>query len=153
MCIPIARQQVSKHILQLDSIGFCNIRTRDNRRQPLLGNGPVNTHPYQQKTVFSMGTILRGYKRAHSVDTMEYKSYNRCTRVKWRIELWDANLQGYELGSRGIEWSQVFGTVSHRIWTRRGNRWSKEYFVWFEVKARVLWHIRCQEKTSEDWES
>jgi hypothetical protein len=31
---------------------------------PLLGNGPINTHSWQQKTVFSLGSVLRPYKRA-----------------------------------------------------------------------------------------
>jgi hypothetical protein len=37
----------------------------------LLGNGPINTHSWQQKMVFSMGSVPRSYKRARS----ELKEY------------------------------------------------------------------------------
>jgi hypothetical protein len=38
---------------------------------------------------------------------------------KSRVEFRDASLPGYELGSRGIELSRVFGTGSRRIRARK----------------------------------
>jgi hypothetical protein len=38
---------------------------------PLLSNGPINTHSWQQKTVFSVRSLPRNYKRAQSGDVKE----------------------------------------------------------------------------------
>lgn len=39
----------------------------------LLGNRLINMHSRQQKTVFSKGSVLRSYKRAHSEELKEYE--------------------------------------------------------------------------------
>jgi hypothetical protein len=39
----------------------------------LLGNIVVNSPPEQQKMVFPMGFLPRGYKRAQSEGVMEYR--------------------------------------------------------------------------------
>jgi hypothetical protein len=53
----IARQRLGKHNHTLSTLGH-----------PLLGNGPINTHSWQHKTVFSVESVPRNYKRAQSED-------------------------------------------------------------------------------------
>jgi hypothetical protein len=55
--MPIARQRLYKHIPEntLPTIGHL-----------LIGNGPINTHSWQQKTVFSVGSVPMNCKRAQS---------------------------------------------------------------------------------------
>jgi hypothetical protein len=55
--MPIARQQLCKHILEV------TFSTVEGNR--LLGNGPINTHSWQKKAVFSVGSVPRNYKRGH----------------------------------------------------------------------------------------
>jgi hypothetical protein len=55
-CIPIARQRVDKHIP-----ATCVHATEEGL--PLLGNGAVNMHSWQQKTMFSVGFLQSGYKK------------------------------------------------------------------------------------------
>jgi hypothetical protein len=60
--MPIARQR-------LHSIPEVTISTIEG--QPLLGNGSINTHSWQQKTVFSVGSMARNYKIAQSEELQD----------------------------------------------------------------------------------
>jgi hypothetical protein len=64
--MPIARQRLGKHILKvtLSIIGHS-----------LLGNGTINTHSRQKKTVFSVWSMTMNYKRAQSGELKEYEEY------------------------------------------------------------------------------
>jgi hypothetical protein len=44
---------------------------------------------------------------------------NNSSAEKTSVEFRDASLPGYELGSRGIEMSSVFGTGNYRIMARK----------------------------------
>jgi hypothetical protein len=56
---------------------------------------------------------------------------------KESVELRDARLLGYELGSRGIELTQIFGIGSYRIMARE-ELVSRRRHVSFEVTVRLL---------------
>jgi hypothetical protein len=56
--MPIARQRLGEHIPE--------VRFSTIEGHPLLGNGPINMHSRQQKTMFSMESVSRNYKRAQS---------------------------------------------------------------------------------------
>jgi hypothetical protein len=64
--IPIARQRVGKHIPANQAHATIGHR--------LLRSGPVNMHSWQQKTVFSVGSLPISYKRAESEDGTEYRT-------------------------------------------------------------------------------
>jgi hypothetical protein len=69
--MPVVRQWLGKHIPEVTlSIIEGN---------PLLGNGPINTHSRQQ-TVFSMESVQRNCKRAQSEELEEYNEYERVKR-------------------------------------------------------------------------
>jgi hypothetical protein len=66
--IPIVRQRLGKPIpeVTLSTIGHL-----------LLGNGSINTHYRQEKTVFSVESVRRNYKTAQSGVQRSTKEYNR----------------------------------------------------------------------------
>jgi hypothetical protein len=69
----IARQRLSKYIPR---------HTRWTIGHSLLGNGPINTHSWQQKTVFSVGSVPRSYKRAQSdLEMIEAKAFRTFIRI------------------------------------------------------------------------
>jgi hypothetical protein len=72
-------------------------------------NRASNTAPYQQGRSFLCGPFKMLKKKCSAVE-------NRSR--EWRVEFRDASLQGYELGSRGIEMSRVFGIGSCIIMAR-----------------------------------
>jgi hypothetical protein len=56
--MPIVRQRLDKHIPEVTLSTIVG--------HPLLGNGPINMHSRQRKTVFSVGPVITNYKRAQS---------------------------------------------------------------------------------------
>jgi hypothetical protein len=68
--MPIARQRLGKHIpeVALSTIGHI-----------LLDNGLINTNSLQQKTVFSVRSVPRNYKRAQSGELKQYEGVRRST--------------------------------------------------------------------------
>jgi hypothetical protein len=57
------------------------------RMYTLLGNGAINTHSRQQKTVFSVVSVPRNYKRAQSEELEEYEEYSGVQRSIQQVEL------------------------------------------------------------------
>jgi hypothetical protein len=72
ICAPKIRASVARGVLYVIRI------------YPLLGNGPINTHSLQQKTVFSVGSVPRGYLED-----------NRCYK-QLSVQLWSANQRATE---------------------------------------------------------
>jgi hypothetical protein len=76
-------------------------------------------------------SVPRCYKRAQKTGRSSVRSSRSrvvCSRRR-RVEVQDASLPGYELGSKGTEWSRVFGIGSRRIRARKGIRWCKGDFI------------------------
>jgi hypothetical protein len=48
----------------------------------LLGNGSENSHSWQQKTLFSVESVLRSYKRTQSEDEAEHITGVESSRVE-----------------------------------------------------------------------
>jgi hypothetical protein len=71
--IPTAKQRVGKHVSAT--------RAHATIEHPVLGNGPANTHSWQQKTMFSVEPVPRSYKRAQSEDGTEYRAVVESSRV------------------------------------------------------------------------
>jgi hypothetical protein len=65
--------------------------------------------------------------------------------LNW-VECRDASLPGHELGSRGVEFSWVFGIGNCKI-----RMWKEDFMC--DLKWQWGLKIRCQDTTSEDWES
>jgi hypothetical protein len=98
-CIPIARQQLGKHIP-------AGTNARDSRTS--IARQRRSKHASSTiEAMFSVWSVPRGYKRTQSEDTTKHGS---------RVEFRDAGLPGYELG---IELSRVFGIGSCRIMARK----------------------------------
>jgi hypothetical protein len=77
--MPIARQRLGKHIPEV------TLSTIEG--YPLLGNGQINTHSCQEKTVFSMESVPRNYKRVQSGELKEYEGEQRSTTaLRWKSE-------------------------------------------------------------------
>jgi hypothetical protein len=104
------------------------------RIDPLLGNDSVNTFP-REPTRSTIGYPLQLISKLASLTTdaefsacsfqSGYKEVFRSSSEqnssrfeKWLVGVRDASLPGYELESRGIELSRVFGFGSCRIMTR-----------------------------------
>jgi hypothetical protein len=126
-CIPIARQRVGKHIPATHlpaTIG-----------RPLLGNGQVNTHSWQHNIVFSVGSVQSGYKCSAG---QESRSRFIGVQNSSRKEIGSSSADGSwrwlrRNGKKGIRWCQGDSTCN--------------------LKLQWDWKIRCQDTTSEDWES
>jgi hypothetical protein len=52
---------------------------------PLLGNGPINTNSWQQKTVFSVGSVPRSYKRVQSEELKVVQRSSGVVHLEVRI--------------------------------------------------------------------
>jgi hypothetical protein len=101
MCTPIARLRLGKYIpAQANSL---------NNRTSIARQG-ISKHTSLTINVFC---VVRAKRLQRSV-----RQYRRVVE-KWRVEFRDASLLGYELGSRGIELSRVFGIDSCRIMARK----------------------------------
>jgi hypothetical protein len=59
---------------------FPQKQTRGAIGRLLLGNGPVTTHSWQVKTVFSVRSVPKSYNRAQSEDESEYRTTEE---LKW----------------------------------------------------------------------
>jgi hypothetical protein len=71
MRMAIARQRLGNHIPEITISKIVG--------HPVLGNGPINMHSWQRKTVHSVGSLPRNYKRAQSGKVEEYKGIRRST--------------------------------------------------------------------------
>jgi hypothetical protein len=65
---------------------------------PLLGNGPINSHSWQQKTVFTVGSVRRSYKRRQSVVLqIRIEGVQRSkTECSWKSEQFQWSVQSEE---------------------------------------------------------
>jgi hypothetical protein len=117
---PIARQRLGKHIP-------AQAYAHDNRTYIARQRRGIHVSSTIQ-TVFSVGSVPKGYKR-HSQKTRPSSSREV---EKSKVEFRDASLPGYELVSRGIELSRVFGVGSCRIMARKELGGAKK-------TSRVLW--------------
>jgi hypothetical protein len=113
---------------------FAHIRLRvyisflHEAKKILLDNDSVNIFPRnnmtsiaRQRTSKHASLIIEAVLSVWSVP-MDYKRTQRRTkqsRAELRVEFREASLPGYELGSRGIELSRVFGTGCCRIMARK----------------------------------
>jgi hypothetical protein len=71
----IARQRFGKHIPK--------VRLSTIEGHPLLGNGPINRYSLQQKTVFSVGSVPRNYKRHSQKNWRNTRSPKEYNGVQW----------------------------------------------------------------------
>jgi hypothetical protein len=100
---PIARQRLGKHIragANAHTHWTSNVRQRISKQAYLT-----------VEAVFSSWSVQSGHN--------EVLSRIKWNEVKWRVELRDASLPGYELGSRGNELNRVFGIRCCRIRARK----------------------------------
>jgi hypothetical protein len=81
---------------------------------PLLGNGPGNMPSWQQKTVFSVESVLGSYKRAQSEDRTEYITV---------------------VGSSWVDLSQVFGIGSCRYGKKGIRLWQEDSMCDLKLKG------------------
>jgi hypothetical protein len=129
-CIPIARQQLGTHIP-------ARANARNNRtsvaRQQISKHGSLTT-----EAVFSVGSVQVVIRKCSA-------GQNSSSR-KWWVEIRDASLPGYEFGSRGIEWSCVFGIGGRRIRERKGIKWCKEDFM-----CDLKWQWDCYKSVALIW--
>jgi hypothetical protein len=96
----------------------------------LLGNGSVNTFPQQRIRIKNRVTAVAMQRHCrHAFPTIERLSYKEQFGWELLVEFRDANLTGYELGSRRTELSRVFGIDSCRIMARKEFRLCKEDFM------------------------
>jgi hypothetical protein len=78
--IPDTGQRLGKHIPEvlLSTIEGC----------PLLSNEPMSTHSWQQKTVSSVESVRRNYKRALLGEVKEYRDIQRSSGVvRWEVRI------------------------------------------------------------------
>jgi hypothetical protein len=61
----------------------------------MLGKGPINTHYWQQKKVFSVGSVSENYKRAQLGQLKEYNGVQRNSSVQF-------SSVGRQNSSRGV---------------------------------------------------
>jgi hypothetical protein len=85
-------------LLGNDSANTFPKHTLSTIRYPLLGNGPINTHSWQQKTVFSVGSLPRSYKRAQAVVVqVRIEGVQRSTtEFNWKSEQFQWSVQSEE---------------------------------------------------------
>jgi hypothetical protein len=99
-CILIARQRLGKHI---------PTGTNESKNRTSIARQRITKHASLTiESVFSAWSVRSGYKEV-------FGSIEQPSRVEFR----DASLPGYELGSRGIELSRVFGIGSLKIMARK----------------------------------
>jgi hypothetical protein len=109
--MPITRQRLCKHIPK---------HTRSTIGYPLLGSGPINTHSWQQETVFSVGSVPWSCKRAQSeewtVGHSRVEAGSNTSTVTLRV------VGGDEKGSLESE-TVKYGRESYGVRTRKWLRW------------------------------
>jgi hypothetical protein len=76
--MPTARQRLDKDIPE--------VTLSTIEAHPLLGNGPINTHSWQQK-MFPVESLPRNYKRAQSGELKEYEEVWRSTKEYNGVQL------------------------------------------------------------------
>jgi hypothetical protein len=115
-CIPIARQRLVKLI-------HAGANALDNRT--CIARQRRGKHASSTiEAVSSVWSVPNVYKR-----TQKTRWSRVAVAVKQRDKFRYGSLPGSELGSRGIEWSRVYGIGSRRIRARKGIRRCKEAFV------------------------
>jgi hypothetical protein len=82
---------------------------------PLLGNGPINTYSWEQKTVFSVGSVPWSYKRAQPVLVqIRIEEVQRSTtECSWKSEQfqWSAQSEEDDSVSDSDLWTVVISCI------------------------------------------
>jgi hypothetical protein len=92
-----------------DKHTFAQAYARNNRKS--FARQRVSKQAFSTvEAVFSVGSVQSGYKEVLG-------NIEGC--IEWRVEIPDATLPKYELGSRGILLSRVFGIGSCTIMARK----------------------------------
>jgi hypothetical protein len=102
--MPIARQRLGKHI---PDVTLSTIEVH-----PLPGNRPINMHSWQQKTVFSVGSMPKNYKRAESEEFKEYERVQGSNGVQRSTREYNRVVKFSSVGSQNTS----NGMSSRRIW-------------------------------------